>query len=366
MSFLKKTGVYIIGEAGDNHNGDINLAYKLLDLAKSSGVDAFKSQTFVSELVTDLSALQADYQASNTGIVESQFYMIKKLELPQHRFPELKKRADKIGIDFICTPFDNVSVDTLGPITKAIKVSSGDLVNFPLLVKIASKNLPVILSSGMAEMDEVEFGVKTLKDHGVKHIGLLHCVSNYPADLTDCNLRVITTLKQKFPDLVIGWSDHTLGNAAAMLAVALGAEIIEKHYTLDKNLPGPDHLASADPNEIVEYVNAVRKVEQELANGVNREELVKKIAKEMNAENALGDGNKRIMESEKSTAAVAKRSLFAARSIKMDEVFAISDLLPLRPADGISPRFAERIIGQKAVTDIVKGTKLEWEMIAQN
>ncbi len=341
MGFVGKDSVYIIAEAGDNHNGNIEMAHELVDLAKKANADAVKFQTFCTDLVTHPSAIQANYQMQNTGTEVSQMDMIRALEMPQSAFAELKKHADQIGIDFISTPFDAVSAKTLAELKmRCMKVSSGDLVNYPLLKQIASFKMPVILSSGMAELDEIDFGVQALKRHGVKQIGLLHCVSNYPAAAADCNMRAIQTLAARYPDVVIGWSDHTLGNTTAIMAVSYGARIIEKHYTLDKNLPGPDHAASASSEEIIDYVRAIRE-----------------------AEAALGDGKKRIMPSEANTAEVAKRSLFAGRDIKAGEKVQFEDLVPLRPGGGISPRYAEDVAGTTAKQDIAKNELFDWNKL---
>ena len=357
MSFFKDKGVYVIAEAGVNHNRDVDLAFKLIDIAKEAGADAVKFQTFISELEIDDSANKAQYQVENMGTHESQLEMAKQLEFPQEVFADLKAYANKIGITFLSTPFDPVSVDTLAKLNvDAYKASSCCLTNYPLLVKIARQGKPVIISSGMSDMSEVDFGVQTLKKAGVKEIGLLHCVSNYPARLEDCNMLAIKTLADKYPGIVIGWSDHSLGNSTAIMAVTLGARIIEKHYTISKDLPGPDHKASASPEELKEYVRLMR-----LA-ATNAAEALKYVP-DADYKKAIGDGNKRPMPSELPTAAVAKRSLYSYKPIVKGQRIEVNDLLSKRPPGGISPMETEMVIGSVATENIAPGTKLNWDIL---
>lgn len=338
---MSRREVFIIAEAGVNHNGSLETACKLIDVAAASGANAVKFQTFRAEKLVTADAPQAKYQIANTGKNEGQYEMLKKLELSPEAHFELKALADKLGIEFMSTPFDEDSADLLEKVgVKRFKLSSGDLVNYPLLVRVAKKGLPIIISSGMATIEEVEFGINSIRSAGNNQISLLHCVSNYPADEADCNLLAIKTLADKF-GIPIGWSDHTNGEVTAIMAVALGASIIEKHFTLDKNMEGPDHKASLAPDELANYVSAIRR-----------------------AEKAMGDGNKRIMPSEENTAAVAKRSIAAKQDIKKGEIFALENLTALRPSSGISPLRFREIIGKKAAGDIAEGSMITEDMVA--
>jgi N-acetylneuraminate synthase len=337
---MKNNKMIIIAEAGVNHNGSLDLALKMVEVAKQAGANAIKFQTFNSESVLTDDAPKATYQVVNTGEPGTQIEMVKKLELSEQQHVQLKKYADKLGIDFLSTPFDEGSADMLFSLgVKAFKVSSGDLVNYQLLTNIAKKGLPVILSSGMSTMEEVEFGINTVKEAGNNQVAILHCISNYPADEADCNLLAMQALKDKF-NIPVGWSDHTASDVTAIMAVALGAVIIEKHFTLDKNLPGPDHVASLNPEELKRYIENIRL-----------------------AQKARGDGIKRIMPSEKNTAEVAKRSLSAKRDIKAGEIITADNIFALRPSKGISPTEYTKILGKRTAVAIKARTQLLPEMI---
>lgn len=316
---------FIMAEAGVNHNGDFNLAKKLVEMAKSAGADAVKFQTFRAEKLVIKGAQKAEYQKRTTEEQESQFDMIKRLELSEEAHFELKDYADSRGIIFLSTPFDKESVDFLVRLgVCALKISSADITNHPLLSHIAAKNLPVILSTGMSTLGEVEEAVKVIIGSGNQQIILLHCVSSYPAKIEDMNLRAIETLRQAFK-LPIGLSDHTLGITMPIAAVALGACVIEKHFTLDKKLPGPDHRASLTPKELKQMVAAIRDAEQ-----------------------ALGDGIKRITVAEAENKKAVRRSLVARTDIPKGAVITEEILAIKRPGTGLEPKFLNLVIGRKA------------------
>ncbi len=323
---------FIIAEAGVNHNGDVNLARKLIDVAKDAGADAVKFQTFKAEDVVTETAEKAPYQKESTDIGESQFEMIKKLELSQKDFEELSDYAQKKGILFFSSPFDKGSVDLLDEMgVPAFKVASGEITNFPLLRHIAQKKKPVILSTGMAVPDEIEEALEAIRQEGVDEIILLHCVSCYPAKIEDVNLRAMETLRQAFR-LPVGLSDHTLGITIPVAAVALGACVIEKHFTLDKKLPGPDHRASLEPRELKEMIKAIR-----------------------DAEKSLGNGIKRLTVAEKENKKAARRSIVARVDIPTGAVITEEMLDVKRPGNGLEPKLIDSIVGRKANENIMSG-----------
>src|SRR5215213_1319434 len=288
---------FIIAEAGVNHNGDLKIAHELVDVAAEAGADAVKFQTFIAEKSITSDAIKADYQRISTGNEESQLEMARKLELSFDDFRTLKRYCDERGIVFLSTPFDLESVDFLHSLrVPALKIASGDLTNHPLLRHVASKGVPVIISTGMSDMEEVKEATEVVRSGGNDRIVLLQCVTNYPADPADVNLRVMQTMAETL-DVPVGYSDHTLGIEVAIGAVALGACVIEKHFTLDRSLPGPDHRASLEPRELEALVHGIRRVEA-----------------------ALGDGLKTPAASEARNAAVARRSLVAACDIKAGTV----------------------------------------------
>lgn len=352
MNGIDTFRVFLIAEAGVNHNGSLELAYRLVDVAVEAGADAVKFQTFKTENVISRKAEKAQYQNKVTGNVESQFEMIKKLELSFEDFRKIKRYCDKGGIIFLSTPFDYESVDFLENLVPLYKIGSGEITNLPFLEYIAKKEKPVILSTGMATLGEVEEAIDAIINvnpsffdtfhlsHLTCHLPpltLLHCVSEYPAKYEDVNLKAMLTLKKAF-NLPVGYSDHTLGMEISMAAVAMGARIIEKHFTLDKNLPGPDHKASLEPQELRQMVRAIRNVEK-----------------------SLGDGIKRPAQSELEVAKVVRRSLMATRDIKAGEVVKESDITTMRPGTGILPKFKKIIIGMRPTKNIKKDESFNWE-----
>lgn len=316
---------FIIAEAGVNHNGDIKLAKKLIDIAKEAGADAVKFQTFRAEEVVTTDAKKAKYQRDTTDTKESQFDMIKKLELTKREFKELFDYARKKGIIFLSSAFDRGSVDLLNELgVPAFKIPSGEITNFPLLKHVACKKKPIILSTGMSTLGEIEEALKVIREEGTEEIVLLHCVSSYPAKVEDMNVKTMETLRYAFK-LPVGLSDHTLGITIAIAAVALGACVIEKHFTLDKNLPGPDHRASLEPGELKEMVKALRDVER-----------------------ALGDGVKQPTVGEEENKKVIRRSIVAKLDIPKGAIITEEMLTIKRPGSGIEPKHINMIVGRKA------------------
>lgn len=323
---LKK--VFIIAEAGVNHNGSIELAKKLIDVASSAGADAVKFQSFKAEKLVTKKAKKADYQIENTQNKESQFDMIKKLELDYTKHQELMDYAVSKDIMFLSSPFDLESIDLLNKLgIEIFKVPSGEITNVPYLKKIAKLNKKVIISTGMTTMSEIEFALDILRENGTEDVSVLHCNTEYPTPMEDVNLNAMNTIKDGFK-VPVGYSDHTLGIEIPIAAVALGATIIEKHFTLDKQMDGPDHRASLDPNELIEMVKAIR-----------------------NIEIALGDGIKKPSNSEKKNLKIARKSIVAKRDIKEGEKLTIENLDIKRPGEGLSPMFWENVIGQTAKRD---------------
>lgn len=320
---MKKT--FIIAEAGVNHNGSIELAKKLVDAAVDAGCDCVKFQTFKSENLVSKNAQKADYQKITTDSAESQFEMLKKLELSPNDFVELQKYCNDKRILFLSTPFDMESVDFLLSLNMPVlKVPSGEITNLPYLRKIGSCKKKIILSTGMSTLTEVEEALNVLTDCDVT---LLHCTTEYPCPYSEVNLSAIQTLKDKF-SLPVGYSDHTQGIEVAIAAVALGAAIIEKHFTLDKAMEGPDHKASLEPIELTQMVKSIR-----------------------NAELAIGTGEKKPSESELKNIKIARKSIVAKRDIKKGEILSEVNLTVKRPGTGISPMSWDEIIGLTAQKD---------------
>jgi len=329
---------FIIAEAGVNHNGSVKSTKKLIDVAKDAEADAVKFQTFKAENVVIKNAEKAEYQ--KTAKEESQYEMIKKLELTNEDFKELSDYTQKKGILFLSSPFDKESVDLLYELdVPAFKVGSGEITNFPLLKHIAKKEKPIILSTGMATLGEVEEALNVTRNGGVEDVILLHCVSNYPARIEDVNLRAMETLKHAFK-LPVGFSDHSLGITVPIAAVALGACVIEKHFTLDRNLPGPDHKASLEPDELKEMVKAIRDVEK-----------------------ALGNGIKKPTKEEDKIKKIARRSIVAKIDIPKGTIIAEDMLDVKRPGTGIEPKYIDMIVGKKAKIDIKKEDLITWGVI---
>ena len=334
---------FIIVEAGVNHNGSLEIAKKLIDAAVKAGADVVKFQTFRADRLVTATASRAEYQIVNTGTNESQFEMLNKLELSPEMHRELFSYCQEKNIIFMSTPFDEASVDLLDNLGMEIfKISSGEITNKPLIQHIASKMKPIILSTGMSHLGEVEKTVSWIDDIWDKldkrpQLTILHCVSNYPARIEDVNLNAIRTMEMAF-GLPIGYSDHTMGIEAAIAAIAIGARVIEKHFTLDRDMEGPDHKASLEPNELKDMVQAIRNIER-----------------------AMGDGIKKPVKSEISTKKIARRSLVAARDIKAGETMLSGDILIKRPGTGIPAEFKDKIVGMQLKSDISVDSVIRWE-----
>lgn len=327
---------FIIAEAGDNHNGSRELAFRLIDKAVEAGADCVKFQTFITEEIISKRAEKAEYQKAATGSDESQYQMVKKLELSFEQFRELQKYAEERGITFLSTPFDIPSVEFLDSINiPCFKIPSGEITNLPYLIKIAETGRDVIMSTGMAELNEIESAINILREHGSGDISLLHCNTEYPTPYEDVNLRAMSTLKEKF-GVRVGYSDHTQGIEVPIAAVALGAEIIEKHFTLDHNMEGPDHKASLEPDELKQMVDGIRKTEK-----------------------ALGNGIKTASPSEKKNIQIARKSIVARRDIKKGEILTEENLAVKRPGNGISPMRWYEVIGTKAIRDFSEDEMIE-------
>lgn len=320
--------VIIIAEAGVNHNGNVDIAKQLIDKASDAGADIVKFQTFRAASLVSCSAEKAAYQKKNTGLQETQLEMLRKLELSEETHKELKEYCDRKQIMFLSTPFDLESIDLLERLHMPIyKIPSGEITNLPYLRKIGGLHKKVILSSGMSTLGEVRDAVRVLNECGTTDISVLHCNTQYPTPMEDVNLNVLRTMKREL-NLPIGYSDHTNGIEIPIAAVALGAEIIEKHFTLDKSMEGPDHSASLNPDELKEMVAAIRNVEK-----------------------AMGCSEKRMTESEKDNVVVARKSIVAKRRINSGEVFTEENITTKRPGNGVSPMLWDCVIGQIAVRD---------------
>lgn len=324
---------FIIAEAGVNHNGDMTLAKKLIDKAVDAGVDAVKFQTWKTELLVTKEAKQAEYQTLNTKKEESQFDMLKRLELSYAEFGELKEYCDSKNILFLSTPDEKESANFLCSLQKIFKIGSGELTNKPFLKHIGSLKKQIILSTGMGNLKEVEDALQVLIKAGTKKndITVLHANTQYPTPMVDVNLNAMLTIKEKL-GVNVGYSDHTLGIEVPIAAVALGAKVIEKHFTLDKTMDGPDHKASLDPVELKNMVSAIRNIEQ-----------------------ALGDKNKKPSNSEIGNIEIVRKSIVANTTIKQGELFTENNLTTMRPGTGISPMKWDDIIGTKATTAYKKG-----------
>ncbi len=328
--------VYIIAEAGVNHNGSIEIAKKMVDKAKEAGADCIKFQTFVSENIVSKSASKAEYQKQQTDANESQLDMLKKLELSFDEFIELNKYCKEKGIEFLSTAFDFDSIDFLHCLgIKRWKIPSGDITNLPYLIKIAKLGKPVILSTGMSTMEDIGFAIKALKENGSDNITVLHCTTEYPAPYNAVNLKAMNVIRTEF-DVPIGYSDHTEGIEISIAAVALGATVVEKHFTLDKSMVGPDHKSSIEPNELKALVSSIRKVEV-----------------------AIGNGVKRPSEAEKKNIAIVRKSIIAKHDIAKGELFSEENLTVKRPGSGISPMRWFEVIGRIASRDFKEDELIE-------
>lgn len=333
--------VFVIAEAGVNHNGDIGLARQLIDAAAEAGADAVKFQTFRAELVTSAEAPKAPYQLATTDRDESQRDMLKGLELSAEAHRELHAHCARRGILFLSTPFDVPSVALLADLgVPAMKVPSSEITNRLLLEAVAATGLPVLLSTGMAYLGEIEDAIAVLRKGGISSLALFHCVSNYPADPGDSHLAALTTLARAF-GTPIGLSDHTTGTAVALAAVALGACLIEKHFTMSRALPGPDHLASLEPAELAALIRGIRDVER-----------------------AIGSPRKAPTASEELNRQIMRRSLVTRSSISAGEEITRDMIDALRPAMGISPMLVDHVVGRRAAKDLPAGHLFAWSDFA--
>ncbi len=322
----KKT--YIIAEAGVNHNGSIDLAKKLIDLASNAGADAVKFQTFTADRLVSKKAPKAKYQMQTTDKAESQYEMIKRLELSREAHIHLIDHCRNKSIEFLSTPFDLKSIDLLSELgLQTFKIGSGEITNLPYLRKIGSLKKKIILSTGMSDLGEIEDALDILQSAGTpfNKITVLHCNSEYPTPKQDVNLRAMLTIQRAFPGIYVGYSDHTIGIEVPIAAVAMGATVVEKHFTLDRNMPGPDHKASLEPTELCAMIDGIRNIEM-----------------------ALGHGVKRPSSSEAANLAVARKSIVAARPIASGEIFTEENLAIKRPGTGISPMRWYEMLGKKS------------------
>lgn len=332
---------FIIAEIGINHNGDINLAKKMIDEAIECGVDAVKFQVFkAEEFVSDLSS-NYTYKSEGKAITEPMLDMFKRYEFEAEEWKEIFEYCKKKMIEFFVTPQNPSDLDLVLSIIDipAIKVGSDDLTNLELLEYYAKKNMPMIISSGMAYLSEIEDAINTIQDTGNKDLIILHCISSYPADTEEVNLKKILTIKQAF-DVLVGFSDHTIGYTASIGAVVLGAKVIEKHFTLDKNLPGPDHWFSANLDEMKQLVQAIRFVEKALGNSI-----IKPTPKEMEMRK------------------IARRSIFASREIKKSDIITKDMISFKRPGTGLPPKFEKYVLGKKAKNDIKKNEQINFDKV---
>ncbi len=321
---------FIIAEAGVNHNGKIELAYKLIDVAKEAGADAVKFQTFTADNSVTKSAKKAGYQNKTTDIKESQYEMIKKLELNEQQHKKLISYCKKKNIQFLSSPFDFASIELLNKLRlNTYKIPSGEIINLPYLRKVGEYNKNVIMSTGMADLGEIESALNILINAGTKKekITVSDCNTEYPTPLEDVNLTAMNTIRDAFK-INVGYSDHTLGIEIPIAAVAMGAKIIEKHFTLDRDMQGPDHKASLEPDELKAMVNAIRNIEK-----------------------ALGKGIKKPSPSEIKNKPIARKSIVAANNIKKGEVFTEENITVKRPGNGISPMRWDKVSGRIAKRD---------------
>jgi N,N'-diacetyllegionaminate synthase len=333
-----KSKIFIIAEAGVNHNGNIEIAKKMIEVARECGADAIKFQTFKTEEVISKHAPKAEYQKLNTGENKSQLEMVKKLELSFEDFVELKEYCDKVGIMFLSTPFDFQSIEFLHSLGLEIfKIPSGEITNLPYLEKIGKLRKKIILSTGMADLGEIEDALDILISNGTEreNITLLHSNTEYPTPYEDVNLLAMITIKEAFK-VKVGYSDHTLGIEVPIAAAALGASIIEKHFTLDKNMEGPDHRASLEPYELKAMIDAIRNIEK-----------------------ALGNGIKKPSKSEIKNRDIVRKSIVARRNIRKGEIFTEDNITVKRPGTGISPMRWYEVLGKNAIKDFKEDDIIE-------
>ena len=335
----KRNRTYIIAEAGVNHNGSLDLAMKMVAVAADAGADAVKFQTFKAEKLVIAAAPKAEYQRAATSDDESQLEMLRKLELDFAAHQQLQAECARIGIDFLSTPFDIESVDLLCDLgMQTFKIPSGEITNLPLLRKIGGLGKRIIMSTGMADMDEISAALDVLSNAGtvLADVIVLHCNTEYPTPMEDVNLRAMLTIQDAFPAVSVGYSDHTPGVEVALAAVALGATVVEKHFTLDRKMEGPDHKASLEPGELGTLVRSIRNIEL-----------------------ALGDGVKRVTPSEEKNRSVARKSIIARCNIRKEEIFTAENIEVMRPGTGVSPMRWDEIIGTPAFRDFKPGEFIE-------
>jgi N-acetylneuraminate synthase len=332
--------VFIIAEAGVNHNGSLELALQLVDAAKASGADAVKFQTFRADLLATAAAHKAAYQERAVPGSESQLQMLQRLQLDAEAHHRIIEHCRRVGIEFLSSPFDTESADLLESMDVSIyKIPSGEITNTPFLKYLARKGKPLILSTGMSTLGEVEDAVHCIVETCNVPLTLLQCVTEYPAPYASVNLRAMHTLKQAF-GLPVGYSDHTPGIEIALAAVGMGAEVIEKHFTLDRSLPGPDHAASLEPKELKQMVTAIR-----------------------NVESALGDGIKAPASCELPNIVVARKSIVASRALLRGHSLSEVDLSVKRPGTGLSPKLLTSVIGRTLRVDLEKDELIEWNQL---
>ena len=343
--------VFVIAEAGVNHNGQLDRAFELIDAAVAAGADAVKFQTFRAEKIVQVTAPKASYQKHKTG-AGNQFAMLKKLEMSEQDHLQMMRHCERSNIEFMSTPFDEEAAEfLLHHGMKRIKIPSGEITNHRFLSFLAGKNTPMIMSTGMATMSEITQAVEVISkqraalgfDQPLSHmLTILHCTSNSPAAFGDVNLRAMATIA-KTTGMPAGYSDHTLGIAVSAAAVALGACVIEKHFTLDNTLEGPDHAASLEPRQLAEMVQQIREIEV-----------------------SLGSAQKAPTPAELDVKSVARRSITSTRDLKTGELISEEDISLLRPADGISPQYWGKVVGSTIIRDVAAGTSLQWSDIDQN
>lgn len=338
--------VLVIAEAGVNHNGDLNMAKRLIRIAAEAGADIVKFQTFSADKLVSRTAPKADYQMKNIGTVDnSQFEMLKKLEMPEHWHYELIDEAKRQNISFLSTGFDEDAVDFLDRLGMAIfKIPSGELTNKRYLQRVARTTKPVILSTGMGSIEEIRSAVAVLTGEGITRdsISILHCNTEYPTPMQDVNLLAMNAIAKEF-GVNVGYSDHTEGIEVAISAVALGASVIEKHFTIDRSLPGPDHKASIEPEDLKRMIKSIRNVELAIS----------------------GTGQKHPSPSELKNMAVARKSIHLKKDIDPGKIILEDDLVMKRPGDGISPMMIDEVIGKRALMKLTADQKLLWEHIAK-
>ncbi|MAS82492.1 MAG: N-acetylneuraminate synthase [Legionellales bacterium] len=330
--------VLIIAEAGVNHNGDINIAKRLIEVAAESGADLVKFQTFHADRLAVRSAPKAGYQVKSTDSNDSQYNMLRRLELSYEMHEELIAHCEASDIGFFSTGFDVESIDMLVSLGQdRFKIPSGEITNLPLLRHIGSYGQPIILSTGMADLDEIEVALVILETAGTprQRITILHCTTEYPTPMKEVNLRAMLTIRDTF-NVAVGYSDHTQGIEVSNAAVSLGASVIEKHFTLDRNLPGPDHRASLQPRELKSMISAIRNIEK-----------------------VLGDGVKKASPSEMKNKSIVRKSVVAAIAIKKGEYFNDCNITVKRPGTGLSPMLWDNVIGKQAPHDFNEDEMIE-------